>query len=199
MCGRNYSCQSESGRSCWVWWQIMPAAEVIPLGLLELQAFQKSVISLWLYPKHHKLRHVLFSARGEQGLLCWGCKTFLMVSLGVVPNWREILDASPSVRWQDIDQKKSSWPSHFSDCLWQELMWYSESIDLAAIYKCKSVECSLAWWTSSPWPSPWQVAFPHNGHNLETGGLHCCYLGITVNHLQVLQDYPLSQWYECVL
>lgn len=113
MCGRNYSCQSESGRSCWVWWQIMPAAEVIPLGLLELQAFQKSVISLWLYPKHHKLRHVLFSARGEQGLLCWGCKTFLMVSLGVVPNWREIMDASPSVRWRHLPKKSPVGPHIF--------------------------------------------------------------------------------------
>lgn len=67
---------------CWVWRQLMPAAEVIPLGFLELQAFQKYVISFWLYPKHHKLSHVLVSARWEQALLFWGAQDFFTGQFG---------------------------------------------------------------------------------------------------------------------
>lgn len=160
-----------STSSCWVWWQLIAATEVIPLGLLELQAFQK-----------------------------W-CKTFLGLSLGAVPDWRELMDASPSVRSQDINHKTSTGPQVFLiiyDKNWCDIV--SQSIDHAAIDKYKPVDCSSWWQTSSPWPTPLQVASPPCGHNLETGGLHCCYLGIIVNLLQALWDYPFSPvvW-VCVL
>lgn len=83
---------------CYTWYKLllrmlglMAAAVMVPLDLLELQAFHKWVISLWLEQCTPQQSQVFVSTRGTHSLICWNCKAFLMKkgSLKAMPLQRE--------------------------------------------------------------------------------------------------------------